>query len=326
MSEMAVLSLQHQFTSRLSLYTRPSACMRTNASFTALESMSSIVNRSRDQSRDDPRRLSWLKILPPYASFHSKTRSKNFSRPSSCRVIPSSLASFFSTTVCVAIPAWSVPGTHSASYPDIRRHRTIVSWMLFVSAWPMCKAPVTFGGGITTTNLGLLDPIVGLKYPSLSHHSYHPASTPAGLYAFAIGTTAGSLYSPFGTASAAASAAASSSDAPSPPPRFFFLFLSSPPPPPAAASFAFFAASISASLAFFASSLAFFAACSAALAAFFSAALAAFSGSIAAAAAAAVAAVDERKRRRIRKRRRSAVGPLRRGIRRRRGSRRSRRY
>mmetsp|Transcript_11929 Transcript_11929/g.51181 ORF Transcript_11929/g.51181 Transcript_11929/m.51181 type:complete len:300 (+) Transcript_11929:1732-2631(+) len=65
MSEIAVFRRQHQFTRRLSRYTRPSACMRTKASFTALDSVSSIVKRSRDQSREDPRRRSWLKILPP---------------------------------------------------------------------------------------------------------------------------------------------------------------------------------------------------------------------------------------------------------------------
>ena len=45
-------------------------------------------------------------------AFHSHTRSMNFSRPRSCRVSPS-LASSRSTTFCVAMPAWSLPGTHS---------------------------------------------------------------------------------------------------------------------------------------------------------------------------------------------------------------------
>ncbi len=53
-----------------------------------------------------------------------------------------------STTICVAMPAWSVPGCHSASRPCIRRQRISTSCTVKVSAWPMCRLPVTFGGGI----------------------------------------------------------------------------------------------------------------------------------------------------------------------------------
>ena len=47
--------------------------------------------------------------------------------PSWCRVTPRSRCSFFSTTVCVAMPAWSVPGTQRVLKPLMRRQRTIVS-------------------------------------------------------------------------------------------------------------------------------------------------------------------------------------------------------
>ncbi len=46
--------------------------------------------------------------------------------------------------------AWSVPRIHSVLRPCIRRIRTIASCIAPLSAWPMCSAPVTFGGGIAT--------------------------------------------------------------------------------------------------------------------------------------------------------------------------------
>jgi hypothetical protein len=39
-----------------------------------------------------------------------------------------------STTACVAMPAWSVPGTHSAENPFIRRWRITMSWIVSFSA------------------------------------------------------------------------------------------------------------------------------------------------------------------------------------------------
>ncbi|KAA6416717.1 MAG: hypothetical protein FRX49_13328 [Trebouxia sp. A1-2] len=92
--------------------------------------------------------------------------------PRSCRVKPFLLAKSFSTTVWVAIPAWSVPGSHSTLYPLMRLHRTTVSWMALVRAWPRCREPVTFGGGITMTKGGLSLSSSGLKKPDCSHQSY----------------------------------------------------------------------------------------------------------------------------------------------------------
>jgi hypothetical protein len=43
----------------------------------------------------------------------------NFSRPSSCRFVPSRF-SVRSTTVCVAMPAWSMPGCQSVLRPRMR--------------------------------------------------------------------------------------------------------------------------------------------------------------------------------------------------------------
>ena len=70
----------------------------------------------------------------------------NASRPSSCLLVPSS-ASCCSTLTCVAIPAWSVPKIHLVRMACIRRLRISTSWIDPLSAWPMCSAPVTFGGG-----------------------------------------------------------------------------------------------------------------------------------------------------------------------------------
>ena len=48
------------------------------------------------------------------------------------------------------MPAWSVPRIQSVLLPRIRFIRTSASCIEPFSAWPMCRAPVTFGGGIAT--------------------------------------------------------------------------------------------------------------------------------------------------------------------------------
>ena len=52
-------------------------------------------------------------MVPPYCRRHSHTRLTNSSRPRSSLVRPSA-RSIFSTTFCVAMPAWSVPGSQQA--------------------------------------------------------------------------------------------------------------------------------------------------------------------------------------------------------------------
>src|SRR5580700_8854727 len=69
-----------------------------------------------------------------------------FFGPRSWRLMPS-LASMRSTTNCVAIPAWSMPGSHSVRSPRMRCQRTSVSICVCSSMWPMCIEPVTLGGG-----------------------------------------------------------------------------------------------------------------------------------------------------------------------------------
>jgi hypothetical protein len=43
---------------------------------------------------------------------------------------PFSFSNRFSTTVWVAIPAWSVPGIHETESPFIRRQRTMASFVI----------------------------------------------------------------------------------------------------------------------------------------------------------------------------------------------------
>jgi hypothetical protein len=75
------------------------------------------------------------------------------SRPSAWRSVPSR-ASCFSTTFWVAIPAWSVPGIHSAFFPSMRAKRVRISCRVLLRMCPMWSTPVTFGGGITIENAG----------------------------------------------------------------------------------------------------------------------------------------------------------------------------
>ena len=98
----------------------------------------------------------------PYWSTQLQTRSTNRCRPMSCLDTPSE-ASIRSTTTCVAIPAWSLPGRKSVGSPLIRCHLTIRSSSAVVSACPMCSSPVTLGGGMMTTNGFFAGSITGVK-------------------------------------------------------------------------------------------------------------------------------------------------------------------
>ena len=115
----------------------PSLNSRKNASRTARAHISSIVKRRRSQSADAPIRLSCSVIVASYSSLNDCTRATNASRPYSCRPFPSSSSSRFSTRVWVAIPAWSVPGSHSVSNPIIRCARTSTSCSVPFSACPI---------------------------------------------------------------------------------------------------------------------------------------------------------------------------------------------
>jgi len=79
------------------------------------------------------------------------------------------------------MPAWSVPGTHSAGRPCILAWRTIISWSVTNIACPICSLPVTFGGGIGIVKGDADSPSTaahasGWKHPPLSHSLYISAS------------------------------------------------------------------------------------------------------------------------------------------------------
>ena len=58
-------------------------------------------------------------MAPPDSFFQAQTRSMKASRDMSWRDLPSA-ASCRSTTICVAMPAWSLPTTQLVSSPSIR--------------------------------------------------------------------------------------------------------------------------------------------------------------------------------------------------------------
>ena len=119
-----------------------------------------MVKRSRLQSHEAPSRRSWLMMVPPEWAFHSQTLARNSSRlssfllaspgvaPSTASPMPS-CSRLRTTTIWVAMPAWSVPGCHSTSSPFMRRQRISTSCSVLSRAWPMCRLPVTLGGGMT---------------------------------------------------------------------------------------------------------------------------------------------------------------------------------
>ena len=79
-----------------------------------------------------------------------------------------SCASSRSTTIWVAMPAWSVPGCHSTSRPRNRSKRHNMSWIVTLSAWPIWSDPVTFGGGSTMVKGAASGRLPQRKEPALS--------------------------------------------------------------------------------------------------------------------------------------------------------------
>src|SRR5687768_5755090 len=70
----------------------------------------------------------------------------------------------------------------------MRFQRTITSCSVSVNAWPMCREPVTFGGGMTMENEGSRREGSALKKPLSSQSRYQRGSTAFGSYAFARGS------------------------------------------------------------------------------------------------------------------------------------------
>ena len=84
-----------------------------------------MVKYSRLQSTLAPMRRIWLVMVLPLCSFHSQTLATKFLRasagvgPMSWRLMPWP-CSWRSTTICVAMPAWSVPGIQAVLKPRMR--------------------------------------------------------------------------------------------------------------------------------------------------------------------------------------------------------------
>ena len=139
-----------------------------------------MVKRSRLQSSEKPIRRSCREdraaalLLPAPDARLERLAAQVFL--ASCP----SVASWRSTTICVAMPAWSRPGSQSVSKPLMRFQRTITSCSVLVNAWPMCSEPVTLGGGITTQNGGLPEAGSARKKPCSSQNAYQRRSTSFG--------------------------------------------------------------------------------------------------------------------------------------------------
>ena len=79
------------------------------------------------------------------------------------------------------MPAWSVPKIHFARLPCIRAWRMHRSWIEAFSAWPMCSAPVTLGGGTAIEKFSAASPSgSGLNTPASSQRANTRDSTSAG--------------------------------------------------------------------------------------------------------------------------------------------------
>jgi hypothetical protein len=98
---------------------RPCSYSRTKVEVTTVDIFGSMVKYSCFQATESPMRRIWRVMVVPDSSFHSQTLATKFLRPRSWRLLPSP-CSLRSTTICVAMPAWSVPGTHSVLWPRMR--------------------------------------------------------------------------------------------------------------------------------------------------------------------------------------------------------------
>ena len=135
-SDIAVLSFGSQFTMYGALYIRPSLYSFEKASLTALANPSSSVNLCLVQSQEAPIVSICFFIVSLATGTHSQTFSINFSLPSSNLFIPFS-SSCFVTTHCVAIPAWSNPGSQRVLNPFILLYLIDISCSVILRACPI---------------------------------------------------------------------------------------------------------------------------------------------------------------------------------------------
>lgn len=136
-----------------------------------------MVKRARDQSADAPIASSWATMPCPSSSLprpHARLEEGRAAEVvAGLPLVALELA--LDHDLCVAIPAWSTPGSQSAASPRIRWVRTRMSWMVTKSACPMWSEPVTLGGGITTYAGRPLRAAsrLGVNTPASCHRAYH---------------------------------------------------------------------------------------------------------------------------------------------------------
>src|SRR5712672_4364935 len=86
------------------------------------------------------------------------------------------------------MPAWSVPGIQTARSPSMRCQRVRMSISVWLSMWPMCRRPVTLGGGRRMVNFVVPSCVlfgVGTSNRrSLTQYSAQRSSMTDGSYAF----------------------------------------------------------------------------------------------------------------------------------------------
>src|ERR1017187_6795922 len=120
-------------------------------------------------------------MRPRRGPAHSRQGVTKAPRPTPGRVFPVRSLRSRSTTICVAIPAWSTPGTQSTARPCILRQRQSTSSSVRPRACPTCRRPVTFGGGITSEYGTASGPAAsGRKNPASSWARYQRISNEAG--------------------------------------------------------------------------------------------------------------------------------------------------
>ena len=83
-----------------------------------------MVKRSRDQSQEAPSRLSWwMMVAAGFGLPRPHLLEELLAAESPGDWAPDAPCSWRSTTIWVAMPAWSVPGCHSTSRPRMRSKR-----------------------------------------------------------------------------------------------------------------------------------------------------------------------------------------------------------
>ena len=134
---IAVRSAQHQLIILFSFNKNPLSYNWIKAYWTFLLGSLSIVKYCLDKSKDSPSFLFCSIILCSYSSFYSLTHLTKSSLVKSFQ--------YFPTTFCVAIPAWSVPGTHKETYPRNLLYIVILFSIAPIKVWPKCKLTIILG-------------------------------------------------------------------------------------------------------------------------------------------------------------------------------------